>query len=349
MIVLALLLACHPVDPELASRRAALDAYARGEVALAAKDPAAAEAAFDEALVARPGDPLLRAWKAKAQADAGRLDDAITTLDGVLLDEPSFAQARYDRAAWLARAKRPEDAAVDLQIALGGGLNVLPADVLDDPDFAPYLDHPAFVGVIPRQPLAVVLDGPTGTVFWGSDFDVRLTVIGVPRERLLGITAPATGPLRLVAVVEDDTETTDGPARTLAFRLLVTGAGDVVVGPVDAAVGARTGRNGVPLKVTAAAPPGKEVGAMLSPGALRSVRSVLGEHVVPSAWREGDVLYVAAKATDRVVLDPAVAVDVSWELRRDGARDTVITASAAGAGTKVVISRAGAEVLSGAP
>ncbi len=349
MIVLALLLACHPVDPELASRRTALDAYKRGETALAAKNPIAAEAAFDEALAARPGDVRLRAWKAKAQADAGRLSDAVATLDAVLKDDPGFAEARYNRAAWLARAGRPEDSAAELQIALDGQLDLHAADVLDDPDFAPYLDHPAFSGIIPRQPLAVVLDGPEGTVFWGSDFDVRLTVIGAPAERVVEVTAPATGPLRLVGVVEDDTQSTDGPARTLAFRLLVTGAGDIAIGPVDVAVGARSGRKGKPLTVTAGAPPGKEVGAMLPAAALRSVRSVLGDHPVPSAWRDGDVLYVASGYTDRVVLEPAVAPDVTWELRRNGRRDTVITSSSAGAGTKVTVTRAGAELLTTSP
>lgn len=345
MIVLALLVACHPVDPELASRRAALDAYQRGEAALAAKDPVAAEAAFDQALAARPGDALLRAWKAKAQADAGHLDEAITTLDAVLKDDPGFAEARYDRAAWLARAGRPEDSAVELEIALQGALDVHAADVLDDPDFAPYLDHPAFSGIIPRQPLAVVLDGPEGTVFWGSDFDVRLTVIGAPVDRVVEVTAPATGPLRLVGVVEDDTFSTDGPARTLTFRLLVTGAGEVHIGPVDVAVGARTGRNGKPLVVTAAAPPGKESGASLPPGALRSARTVLGDHGVPSAWRDDGVLYVAAGFADRVVLEPPVAADVTWELRRGSRRDTVITASPAASGTKVTVTRGGTELL----
>src|SRR5690606_6659298 len=136
--LLLALLACERPDPELVQQKRALNAWRDGKEHLEQGEAAEAAADFEKALEERPGDPLLQAWLAQALAEQGELDRAIAVLDGVLAEHPDFAEARYNRASYLARSGDPEAAAADLRRALDDGARQ-PRDVLEDPDFQRYL------------------------------------------------------------------------------------------------------------------------------------------------------------------------------------------------------------------
>lgn len=345
-----ILTACGSREPALTAQRTALDAWKRGQTALAAGDPPAAIAAFDEALTAQPDDPVLLAWKAKALADKGDLDAAIALLDRVLDAKPGFVEARYDRAAWLARRGNPDDAAVDLEIALSGGLDKLPRDVLDDPDFAQYLDHPAFAKIIPHSALTIGVDQPEGTVFRGSEFDVRYRVLGAGDGAIAFAFDALTGPFTLVEEFEDGSPSTDGPLRDVTFRLQATGAGAIALGPATISAGRRSGRVEA-VVVAAKAPPGREAPSAPAPTSLLTPRQVLGDHPVPSAWRDGDALFVACAAADVVRIAPEAAdPPVRYEIRDESVPQTVILRWAARpAGTHVTVSHVATPVLDVTP
>lgn len=341
-----LLLACGSREPALTAQQGALAAWRRGEAALAAHDPVAAGRAFDEALVLQPDDPVLLAWKGKAAADSGDLDAAIVLIDRALELDPSFAVARYDRAAWLARRGHAEDAAVDLEIALRGGIDVLPRDVLDDPDFAPYADHPAFAAVLPQHVLNVAVDEPEGDVFRGSEFDVRFRVFGA-RSGPIDLTfGELSGPFALVAAFEDTAPSTDGPVRDLAFRFRATGAGEVRLGPVTVASGTRVVTLPA-LAIGAKAPPGREAPEEPAPTRLVTPSATLAGRAPPTAWRDGGALLVASSPGDLVAIDPPVAaVPTTAELRDHGTPKVVITRwDTAPAGAHVTVSRGGNVLL----
>ena len=85
-----------------------------GTSALESGDYDRAIEAFAEAHRARPNDILLEAWRAKAFAEAGQTQEAVSLLDRVIAARPSFLEARYNRAAYRARMGDFEGAAVDL-------------------------------------------------------------------------------------------------------------------------------------------------------------------------------------------------------------------------------------------
>lgn len=349
-VLLAILAGCGSREPALTAQKSALDAWRRGQTALTAGDPKGAAAAFDEALGFQPDDPLLLAWKAKALADQGDLDAAIAVMDRVLAANPGLVEARYNRAAWLARLGKPDDAAVDLELALAGGLEKLPRDVLDDPDFAPYLDHPAFAKIIPHAALTVGVDKPEGAVFFGSEFDLRYRVLGAADAVVAFQFDALTGPFALVEAFEDSSPSTDGPLRDLTFRFRATGAGDVTIGPATVTAGRRSGRVEL-VTVPAKAPPGRESATEPAPKALLTPREALAGHPIPAAWRDGDALFVAAAAADVVRIAPdANTLPVRYEIRDASAPQSVILRwETVPAGTHVTVSHVASVVLDATP
>lgn len=317
-VLLVALVACPSGDPELRARHDAIEAWEKGVRQLEAQDATAASRSFARALESQPGDPLLLAWEATALAQAGQLDQAIERLDRALEEQPNLVEARYNRAAYHARRGDPEAAAEDLATALQGGISLLPRDVLEDADFQPYLDHPAFVAVLPAETLTVAVEGPPGTVFRGSEFDVRLRIAGGGRDAI-GVTAEEVrGPASLVEVIEDLVPSTEGPFRDITWRFRATGAGELTLGPFHVYAGTRTVMAD-PLVVRAAAPPGKEDPGPAAPLTLRTPRELARQLVAPAARLHEEGLLVMAKPGAKVEVIPSPTGEpVRYELRERG-------------------------------
>ncbi|MDA8031386.1 MAG: tetratricopeptide repeat protein [Alphaproteobacteria bacterium] len=73
----------------------------------------------DEALVAKPGDPVLLGSKGRLLARMGRHEDAISCFDGVLRVDPGLHRTRIDKSRSLAKLERYEDALDCLDVVLG--------------------------------------------------------------------------------------------------------------------------------------------------------------------------------------------------------------------------------------
>lgn len=344
MRALALLLAlgCRVEDPELAARARALEAWRDGSARLEAGDVTGARDRLSSALAERPTDPLLLAWSARAAAADGDLPTALALLDEALAIDPAFAVARYNRAAYAARAGEPEVAARDLARALADGA-ARPREVLEDPDFAPWLGHEAF-GFLPASPLQVALEAPSGTLWWGTEFAVRLRVSGA-HDLPLAVTAEAVeGPIALLRVVEETSPSTAGPMRDLVWTWRVAGAGAVRVGPLHIGSGARRATAGEVL-LEAAAPAGADEAAD-APRDLATPRELAGAHEVPAAWWVGEELRVLVGPDDRVVVSPAPDPPVRYELREAGRTRWRLERFPAAGARAVRVERAGEAVLS---
>jgi hypothetical protein len=346
-VILWALMACRTTDPELDSRRTALDAWQEGVAALDRKDPAAATAAFDRALAARPDDALLMAWKAKAAADAGDLDEAVLQVSLALAEDETLAAARYDRAAWRARKGDVDAAAKDLADAIASGVIRTPRDILDDPDFATALQDPAFAAVVPPDPLRVSIHGPDGAVFLGSDVDIALTVLGSgPGTPIAVAPEAATGPLRLSLAVEDQVQSLEGPARVITWRFVVLGAGSVDVGPFHVDAGPRSA-SAPKLHVDAMAPPDRP-GVASMPLPFTTPGEIANRRDIPSAhWSSLRGLVVLSGPNDQVDVAPPPAGDpIRYEGRDGGARVWVgLVWPTAEPGAKVKVTRQGQTLL----
>jgi len=347
--LLLALLACERPDPELVQQKRALNAWRDGKEHLEQGEAAEAAADFEKALEERPGDPLLQAWLAQALAEQGELDRAIAVLDGVLAEHPDFAEARYNRASYLARSGDPEAAAADLRRALDDGARQ-PRDVLEDPDFQRYLDHPAFT-FLPRQALVVAVDPPAGPAFMGGQVDVRLQVLGTDDD-VVSIEAEETsGPVRLLRVVENLIQSTEGPGRELVFTFEVLGPGDVSLGPLRISAGAHEAWV-APVEFEAVAAKGKKGPKSVAPVVLTTASQVGAAHALPSAtWVGGRHLIVKAQPGDRVEIEPDPGVPQRvWELRELGRpRWTLQRWELTSAPERVRVVREGKAVLDGAP
>lgn len=220
--------ACTSGDPETVATREAVQSFRVGAEVLE-RDPAAALTAFQTARKHQPDAPLIRAWEGMALARSGDLPAAIAVMDELLDQDPRFAEARYNRAAWLARSGRLVEAGDELQLALRLGAT-RPREAMRDPDFTPHLEHPAF-RFLPDEMLMVAVERPTDDAFWGSEVAVRFRVLGTGGEDVQIEADQASGPLTLVGVREDEHESSEGLARDLRYVFRVDGAGDVVLGP----------------------------------------------------------------------------------------------------------------------
>lgn len=315
--LLLALLACERPDPELVQQKRALNAWRDGKEHLQDGEPAKAVEDFEKALEERPGDPVLQAWLAQALAAKGDLDRAIAVLDAVLAEHPGFAEARYNRAAYLARTGEPEAAAADLKRALDDGAR--PArDVLRDPDFERYLDHPAF-NFLPRQALVIAVDPPRGPAFMGGQVDVRLQVLGTGGDVVSLEAAETSGPVRLLRVVENLVQSTEGPGRELVFTFEVLGPGDVSLGPLRISAGPHEAWV-APVAFETVAAKGKQGPKTVPPVVLTTASQVGAAHALPSAtWIGGRHLVVKAQPGDRIEIEPDPGVpERVWEMRELG-------------------------------
>jgi hypothetical protein len=303
-------------DPDLITRRRALDAWEEGKAALELGRAGAARAHFEAALEARPGDPLLEAWRARAEAATGDLDTAIATLDVVLRKRPAFAEARYNRAAYLARAGRLDEAGPELERALAAGGFEARA-VLDDPDFQPHLDHPA-LSFLPAAPVEVALKGPGGSTFLNSEAEVRLEVVGRDLADLQVEAPPVRGPFRLGRVDVHRTLAEVGDDQVVVtWGLLATGAGEARVGPVTVRAGARSAQADS-VVVQALAPPDHATPEprpfrLSTPGQMAASAPGAG----PAAWRHGTSLRVRQPVDVKMQVDGLPDDPVRWQ-RFDG-------------------------------
>jgi hypothetical protein len=301
--VILLLAACSrpPADPELVSRRDALARWEEGKAKVDADDFAGARTAFAAAYGVRP-DPLLRAWEAEALAGSGDLEGAVALLGQLLETSPGFAVARYNRAAWLVRLGRREEAARELERALEAKA-IEPLGVLADPDFAPVLDDPLF-SFLPRSLVVATVDPAPPTAFLGTEVPVVLHLVGRLTPPIT-LEATARGPVVLVSVRE--VETSQG--RDVTFLVEPTGAGTVEVGPFDVRAGPTAHADAVSFAATA--PGGRTADPVQIP---LSVPSVLLERVPARGFAVVDGrLYVRAQDTDRVDAAPDLSVPYTWD------------------------------------
>lgn len=347
MWLAALLWACGTSgDPQLRGVSEAVRAWDRGAELLEAGDPGGARAAFAEARTHRPGDALLGAWEARAAAADGDLDGAIALLDAVLAEAPDLAQARYNRAAYLARAGRADEAAADLRRAVDDGA-ARSRDVLSDPDFSGLLQHEAF-GFLPRAVLEVAVDAPEATVFWGSEASVRLRAAPVAAEVLQVGAVRTSGPAELVAVTEDAVRTSEGPGRDVTYALRVTGAGAVSLGPIQISSGGHEATLDPVVFATAAppdrAPPAEQPVDLTTPSALRAGAEL------PFARHHRGGLLVGAQVADRVELVPPPAdPPILYTYRVSGQTEWTIASYPGVQVERVRVLRAGAAVFDAAP
>ncbi len=310
------LFACFSGDPALDQERRALDAWRQGVTALEDREYEKAQQRFAEARPLSKEDPLVIAWEAKALADQGQLEKAVEVLEQALKVQPDFPEARYNRAAYLCRLQRPEDAAAELQIAFEQGVSVTPRQTLLDPDFAAWQGHEAFEGVLPSESLSVAVEGPEGSVFWGSEFRLRLRVLGAG-DSVLEVHAPQTqGGAQLLAVDELEVASSEGLFRDLTYRFRVLEPGNWVMGPFSVTAGRRQ-TEGPEVVVTAKAPPDRAV-TQSAPWVWRTPRELLLDPNAEWARREGGNVLVTSNPGDRVDVIPAMEpTRYSWK-RKDG-------------------------------
>lgn len=346
MILVLLALGCQRADPDLVAVRDAVGAWEEGVALLDAGEPTAAREAFERAHETRD-DPMLLAWEAKAAAYEGDLDGAVALLDQALAEAPDLAEARYNRAAYKARRGDPvEEVAADLARAVEQGA-VTPASVLDDPDFAHLLDDPA-MHFLPESKLRIAVEAPTSTVFWGSEFSVRLR-IGGAEDTPIALTAEELyGPITLLSVVDDSNPSTDGTFRDLTFAFRVVGAGTAKFGPIHAWVGERRAALD-PFEVVTAAPEGKETAPDDRLIDLHTPAELAGRATAPSARFSGGDLLVMHEPADRVALSPEPEESpVRYEQRARGSAEWVLLRYVdADPATRVQVLRGGAVTYEG--
>ncbi len=299
MHVVMLLAACSGPSPDLVAARAAVSAWDAGVDHLDGGEPDAAIEDFERGLSARPGDVLLLAWRARAEAESGQVDRAVTTLDAVLSLRPDFAEARYNRAAYIARLGRIEEAAEELSRALADGAR-RPEDVLGDSDFRPHLGHPA-LAFLPRHALKVVVEGRSESAFWGAEIPVRLLVVGNEDEPVQIALAQLEGPAEIIKAVQDTIHSTDGLSTEITWTLRVTGAGVVTLGPWTVTSAGRTAEHPA-IVFEALAPADKAVPTSTLDGALPVPSEVAGERDDLELWREGALSWVKVRPGDRLEL-----------------------------------------------
>jgi len=292
-----------PPDPGLVAERKALDAWRSGEEHLQAGRAQQARQAFELALEHQPADPVILAWRARSEAAAGEPREAVQTLDTVLSKEPGFAEARYNRAAYLARLGDLDRAASDLRRALLDGAGD-PREALLDADFQPHLSHPAF-SFLPQAPLALEVKGPGGTVFVGSDATLRLSVTGLSLDGLSVQAPDIRAPVRLSRVEERVEELDGGDERiTLTWTLRVLGAGRADLGPFVARSGPREASADALTLVTLAPPdaepPPSRTVSLIRPSTLAATAPSDQAH----AWVHQGRLVVRSEPSHRVQVEP---------------------------------------------
>lgn len=286
-------------DPELVRLKTTLDLWESGVAYLDKGETLEAQVAFREALKSAPDDVILKVWWARSLAASGHQEAAVRVLDSVLLVEPSFAEARYNKAAYLTRMGKVDEAAPVLKRALEDGA-ATSYDVLEDPDFRNWVDDPAF-SFLPQTSMVVQLEGPSGSVFLGDEFGVTFRVFGASRAPVSTDFREVHGPIELVSVNEDQVHSTVGLVRELEFRYRVVAPGRATIGPVKVSSANRSGAV-AETQVVALAPPSFEISERhLDLALFKTPSEVLGDHKIPQVWSDASRVYVSSQPTDRVV------------------------------------------------
>lgn len=316
MNLVVLLFGCG--DPALEPFDRSLDAYDEGRAALEAGTPEKAAEAF---VAARAGDAtstVLALWEAKALADAGRLADADARLGEIIRAHPDDGLALYNRASYRVRAGRPTEAAADLREALRLGVRS-PFEAVADPDFSAMAGTPEFEGVLPADTIAASLEGPGGSVFVGSRFDLTFRIVGLPGVALdLSRGGADPGCLTLLRLVEDRHSEAGMLARSVTATFRADGPCDATLGPFELLGGAAPiSLAAVAVKVDA------PVGTPLAAGhvALPSRLPLPGSYAPPDAGARAERTpagVVAIGRADRSLTGNGRRADVALELRVDG-------------------------------
>lgn len=294
-MIWALLWACGgPPEPELGAVRATLDAFESGRDALAAGDAATAREAFGRARELQD-DPLLATWEAAAEVKLGRDDRSVAILSEVLEARPGFREARYNLGCSLARLGRHDEAAREVGLAILAGA-ISPRAAARDPALAPHLALPAW-DLLPDEALAASLRAPTSLAYLGSAVEVSLAVSGAEPGPVRLVGAAATGPVALTQVVEDVGRDALGDREVVVtWTLLVRGAGEVTIAPVDVTSGPWRASAAGTAFPTSAPGPGAAPGTI----SLPSLSALAEGEAAPAARREGAGLVVFAPPGSRV-------------------------------------------------
>lgn len=211
--------------------RAALESWRAGADALGQGDAEAARRHFQEARRRRPEDAVLLAWQARAESELGFHQVAVELLDHALILRPEFSEARYNRAAYLARMGHAEAAGEELERALDAGSWTV-REVASDADFEPYLGHPAFAFLPTEAVAAAWTAADHHSVFQGNTFSLSAHVFGAG-EHPIGVTAERLeGPIVLTGAREAMLDSTDGKVRELTWTWRALGPGLAEVGPL---------------------------------------------------------------------------------------------------------------------
>jgi len=246
----------------------------------------------------------LKVWWAKSLAASGHREAAVRVLSTVLEDKPGFLEARYNKAAYLSRMGKVDEAAPVLRRALDEGAATV-YDVLEDPDFVDWLDDPAF-SFLPRTSIEVQVEGPKGAVFLGGEFGLTYQVLGAGVDSLNVVFQHASGPVELISVDEDRLRTTGPTVVDLSFRYRVIASGTANFGPATIS---SKGRSGVveSHKIIALGPPKQTKDRSdLKTTEMRSPKEILGRHKIPEVWQDKGRTFVSARPSDKVVYDGAM-------------------------------------------
>jgi hypothetical protein len=328
---------------ELHAQRRALDAWSDGQAAAEAGRHGEARQAFERALSARPGDPILLAWRAQAEAADGEPETAIATLDRVLDAQPDFAEARYQRAAYLARTGRPAEAGPDLRRALEDGAGS-PRLARSDPDFRPFVDHDAF-SFLPDSSLLVGIEPLPERAFRGSEVPVVATVRDLVDPAALRVEGLVRGPIDLRRSVEDWRKGPEGTTVSLRWDLVLTGVGPVVVGPMSFRVDGEQHTSGA-ATMQAVGPEGE---AEAEPQRWRlASATVHGAGLdLDRPVSSGERVFVRTDVTSQVTTIPPGQVLARHERRVDGQPEWIVWEL--GPVKKVEVRGAGGERFAGPP
>ena len=322
--LLLLVLGCRAVDEDLVAQREALDLWRHGREILS-DDPVGASLAFRDARIHLPLNPVLLTWEAKALAESGDLVRARVALDLALERDPHFGEARYNRAAYACRAGDFEGAARDLRRVLDDGV-VSTREVVEDPDFSPHLMQEAFE-FLPVTALQVSVEAPSGTLFWGTEFAVRLRVVGASAGPLSLTAETVSGPVQLVGMVEDTSPSTSGDVRDLTWTFRITGAGEVRLGPLQLWSGER--RASLPAVVLlAAAPPSRSDPPPQPFADMPTTGELISGHDLGDVWRVGDEVRILTGPNVPLVRPDGVHAAV-FEVRDHNDTTAVLTRLAA--------------------
>ena len=336
MIIAWLWLACSSVPEDLASQRDALAAYRRAEAALASGAVDDALRHIDTAIARRPRDPLLVAWRAEVVARQDPLQ-AADDLEALLAAHPRFGIARYNRAAYLARAGKLFDAGPELQRALAEGAASV-EQVRSDEDFAPHLQHPA-LNFLPLPQLDVSLGRLPERAFRDAEVPV---VVRALTDQPVTIEGAVEGPGEVVAVVEDRR----GAEQVLTWTLRAVAPGSARVGPLTVRSG------GMEQALAEArfevvgpldAPQGVDVTTALPLPSDPAFACPMGVAV-----RGDEAIYVRTDAVSRVTVAPPQPPRWRLELREEGQTKWVTWVYPSTVDT-VEVRGASGEVFSGAP